>query len=181
MSFKMKSYLEIYVPFNSQDRWFTKLKQDFNCVDVWWQNGFYHITIAFIDDLPETVDIVPIIDEYFRDVSSYNITLDCIEAFTASNGMHMICLKPSKIPNDFIDMATEVRKEIINAGCIVSSEFIPHVTIGRVNGNSIKLSDLQAYLSTLSVPSFSMELSYIDYRIFKGNALFEKMLNCDVS
>lgn len=172
----MKSYLEIYVPLDSHHTWFTNLKEVLRSVHVRWQNGFYHITIAFIDDLPENVDVVSIIDEHFRDASSFHITLDSVDAFTASNGMHMICLKPNNIPNTFIEKAIKVRRAIINAGGIISTELVPHVTLGRVNGKSMNLSDIKGLLSTLHAPSFSMSLSHIDYRAFRGDALYEKLL-----
>ena len=48
----MKNYLELNIPFQRNAQWYRELSdamQD-ERIPVRWQNGFYHITVAFIHD-----------------------------------------------------------------------------------------------------------------------------------
>lgn len=45
----MKSYLEIKVPISHDDYWFRELRDLLDGVDIRWQRGYYHITMAFLD------------------------------------------------------------------------------------------------------------------------------------
>ena len=46
----MKTYLEIKVPLRYDAIWFEELRRAFQQIEVKWQTGFFHITMAFIDD-----------------------------------------------------------------------------------------------------------------------------------
>ena len=48
----MKTYIEIQVPIRNDAVWFEKLRCVCQNIDVKWQMGYYHITMAFIDETP---------------------------------------------------------------------------------------------------------------------------------
>ena len=46
----MKTYLEIKVPISYNAPWFSELRKALKDMPVHWQNGYYHITMAFLDE-----------------------------------------------------------------------------------------------------------------------------------
>ena len=58
----MKTYLEIQVPLDYDHPWLAELRAACSHIPVRWQNGFFHITMAFIDDTPKDIDIQNIIN-----------------------------------------------------------------------------------------------------------------------
>ena len=55
----MKTYIEIQVPIRNDAVWFEKLRCVCQNIDVKWQMGYYHITMAFIDETPIGIDLSP--------------------------------------------------------------------------------------------------------------------------
>ena len=46
----MKSYLEIQVPLRYDAHWLEGLRTALHQINVRWQMGYYHITMAFLDE-----------------------------------------------------------------------------------------------------------------------------------
>ena len=45
----MQSYIEIKVPISWDEPWFQDLREELDGVNIRWQRGYYHITMAFLD------------------------------------------------------------------------------------------------------------------------------------
>ena len=63
----MKSYIEIKVPISFDEYWFQELRDLLNGVDIRWQRGYYHITMAFLDFAPDGVNMVPGLNDILSD------------------------------------------------------------------------------------------------------------------
>ncbi len=173
----LKSYLEIFVPLNSNDIWHCDLKKYLSDVDVMWQNAYYHITMAFIDETPKDLTkMTRLLEQRFVGFSAPVITFDSLDAFTTPSGIHFITLTSSTIPKDFVDFIQNVRHDIIETGAKIKSEFKLHVTLGRVMGDKISLDDLQNRLSEFTLPPIKLKLTEVDYRIFRGEVFFKTAL-----
>ena len=83
----MKTYLEIKVPIYHSAPWFYELRKALKDMPVLWQKGYYHITIAFIDETQHLSDVETIMHKYLDHAHPVNITFDKLDVFTAGNGM----------------------------------------------------------------------------------------------
>lgn len=173
----MKTYLEIKVPIRYDAPWFKKLRCIMKDVPVKWQQGYYHITMAFVDDTPKGVDLRPILENQFNGMLSPEMSFDKIDAFEATSGMDIIYLGVSVIPDNFKSSVSKIREDLKNAGCIMQSDFKLHVTLGRVVEPKIKLETLQQLTQSASLPSFTLKLSEIEYRVFRGETIYKTRLN----
>ena len=86
----MKTYLEIKVPIYYSAPWFYELRKALKDMPVLWQKGYYHITIAFIDDTQHLPDVETIMHKYLDHAHPVNITFDKLDVFTAGNGMQIV-------------------------------------------------------------------------------------------
>ena len=57
----MNTYLAFKVPVCKNAKWYNWLLDELESVDVRWQHGHYHITLAYLDETPEGVDIGSVI------------------------------------------------------------------------------------------------------------------------
>jgi 2'-5' RNA ligase len=175
----MKTYLEIQIPLRSDVTWFEELRNICKNVDVKWQMGYYHITMAFVDDTPIGVDLRPLLEKHFRSFIAPTLTFDKLDAFTAMSGMHIIYLTATEIPQSFVSLVQAIRSDLKSAGCVMKSEFRLHVTLGRVKDPHIQLPKLHKLLEAVCVPAFSMTLTDVDYRVFRGGTIYETRLSKD--
>jgi 2'-5' RNA ligase len=79
----MKTYLEIKVPISYSASWFSELRKALKDMPVLWQKGYYHITVAFIDDTQHLSDVEAIMHKYLDHAHPANITFDKLDVFTA--------------------------------------------------------------------------------------------------
>ncbi len=172
----MKTYLEIQVPLKNDFFWFVELRRICQDIDVKWQMGYYHITMAFVDETPIGVEMRPLLDKHFHTFSAPTITFDKLDAFTAMSGMHIINLTATAVPTSFVSLVQNIRSDIKSAGCVMNSNFQLHVTLGRVKDPRIKLSTLQNMLGSVSFRPFSLTLTDVDYRVFRGGTIYETKL-----
>ena len=61
-------------------------------------------------------------------------------------------------------------------GCVIHSDFMLHVTLGRIRSFDVKLSDIKAVIGAVSSPSFTLTLKDVDYREFRGKTIYETQL-----
>ena len=172
----MKTYLEIQVPLRNNFFWFVELRRICQDVDIKWQMGYYHITMAFIDETPIGIDLRPILEKHFLSFSAPTITFDKLDAFTAMSGMHIINLTATEIPHSFVSLIQSIRSDMQSAGCVMNSNFQLHVTLGRVKDPRTQLSTLHKMLETVCLSAFSLTLIDVDYRVFRGGAIYEAKL-----
>ena len=172
----MKTYLEIQVPLRNDFLWFVELRRICQDIDIKWQMGYYHITMAFIDETPIGIDMRPLLDKHFRTFSAPTITFDKLDAFTAMSGMHIINLTATEVPPSFVSLVQNIRSDMKSVGCVMNSNFQLHVTLGRVKDPRIQLSTLQNLLGSVYLRPFSMTLTEVDYRVFRGGTIYETKL-----
>ena len=172
----MKTYLEIQVPLRNDVAWFEELRSICKNIDVKWQMGYYHITMAFIDDTPIGVDFRPLLEKHFRTFAAPTLTFDKLDVFTAMSGMQIIYMTATDVPQSFLSLIENIRSDIKAVGCVVDSGFRLHVTLGRVKDPHIQLATIQELMESVSLPAFSLTLEDVDYRIFRGKTLYETKL-----
>ena len=169
----MKTYLEIYVPISYDASWFKQLRDALGRVAVKWQKGYYHITIAFLDVTPEDVNLIPFLEKHLKGMNAPTLTFDKLDVFTGSSGTHIIYLTATVIPKDFLSVIDSIREELKAVGCRIDSPFRLHVTLGRVPDRRIKLNMLQNRVESVALDAFSLTLDKVDYREFRGKAIYE--------
>ena len=170
----MNTYLSINVPVDTEAQWYNSLTRELERVDVRWQHGHYHITLAYLDETPEGVDFGSVISTKVVGKAAPYLTFDKLDAFTGGSGKeHIIYLTVSDIPESFSSWVTEIRKDIVSAGGVIKSGFKLHVTLGRVDAGKISLEELQARINKVRVPSFSLRLSELEYMVPKVHKLLK--------
>ena len=175
----MKTYLEIQVPLRNDAAWFKNLRSICQNINVRWQMGYYHITMAFIDETPKGVDLCPLLEKYLRTFTAPILTFDKLDAFTSMSGMHIIYLTATEVPQSFMSLVQSIRTDLEFAGCVMNSDFRLHVTLGRVKDPSIQLLTLQNLLGSVNLHAFSQTLIDVDYRVFRGGTIYETHLRRD--
>ena len=167
----MKSYIEIKVPIRYEESWFEELRDLLDGVDIRWQRGYYHITMAFLDDAPDGVNLVPGLNEILKDAIAPEITFDKLDAFASGYHRHVIHLTTTQAPGDFLELVDEVRAYFQAKGCRMQSDFKLHVTLGRVQDSRMNERKLKDIISRVDLPTFTMTLTGVEYRIFRGKTL----------
>ena len=170
----MKSYLEIQVPIEKDAPWFEELRSAFSDIPVRWQDGFYHITLAFLNETPEVVDLRPLLEKHFNGAFAPVLTFDKLDVFATASGMFIIYLTSTCVPESFRELIGAIRKDMKAAGFRIQSNFMLHVTLGRVRDENI--TTLKQLIDRLTVPPFKLSLTDVDYRVFRGKTLYENKL-----
>ncbi|MDY6301087.1 MAG: 2'-5' RNA ligase family protein [Bacteroidales bacterium] len=174
----MKSYLEIKVPISFDEYWFRELRDLLDGVDIRWQRGYYHITMAFLDETPERVNLIPGLNSLLCDATAPTITFDRLDAFASGYHRHVIHLTTSDAPADFLALVEDVRRHFKSKGCVIQSDFRLHVTLGRVQDPRMNVHQLKDIISQVDLPPFTIDLTDVEYRIFRGKTLGQwKLLN----
>ena len=176
----MKTYLEIKVPIKYDDPWFEELRSHFAGIPVRWQKDFYHITMVFINDTPKGIDMCSLLEKHLANAQAPVITFDRLNAFSTSSGMFIIHLSANEVPKSFHVLTDAIREDMKAVGCIIHSDFMLHVTLGRVSSFDVKITDLEKMMETVSPPSFTLTLTDVDYREFRGRTLYETHLKTHI-
>jgi 2'-5' RNA ligase len=167
----MKSYIEIKVPIRFEDSWFRQLRDLLDGVDIRWQRGYYHITMAFLDETPERVNLIPGLNSLLSDATAPTITFDRLDAFASGYHRHVIHLTTTDAPADFLALVEDVRRHFKSKGCVIQSDFRLHVTLGRVQDPRMNVHQLKDIISQVELPTFTIDLTDVEYRIFRGKTL----------
>ena len=113
----MKSYIEIKVPITFDEYWFRELRDLLDSVDIRWQRGYYHITMAFLDYAPDGVNLVPGLNRILEDAVAPEITFDTLDAFASGYHRQVIHLTTTDAPQDFLDLVDDIRQYFLAKGC----------------------------------------------------------------
>lgn len=167
----MKSYLEIRVPISFDEDWFRELRGLLDGVDIRWQRGYYHITMAFLDDTPQRVNLIPELTSLLSDATAPSITFDRLDAFASGYHRQVIHLTTTDAPADFLALIEDVRRYFKSKGCVIQSDFRLHVTLGRVQDPRMNVHKLKDIISQVDLPTFTIDLTDVEYRIFRGKTL----------
>ncbi len=172
----MKTYLEIKVPIKYDDPWFVGLRNHFSGIPVRWQKDFYHITMVFINDMPKGVDMHSLLEKHLSTAQAPVIIFDRLDAFSINSGRHIIHLATSHVPESFLLLTESIYSDMKDAGCVILSDFMLHVTLGRVMSYDVELSDIKMVLEKVTMSPITLTLTDVDYREFGGNTIFETQL-----
>ena len=172
----MKTYLEIQVPIRYEDPWFKELRSHFSNIPVRWQKGYYHITMAFINETPKGIDMRPILERHLSTAIAPTVVFDRLDAFSIKQGRHIVHLTTSDVPESFLSLTKAIRTDMKSAGCVIYSDFMLHVTLGRVYSLDVELSDIMELLGRVPLSPITLTLTDVDYRVFRGKTLFETRL-----
>ena len=168
----MKSYLELKVPIRYVDSWFAELRELLDGVNVRWQRDYYHITMVFLDYAPDNVNLVPGLSERLEDALAPTITFDRLDAFATGGGhKQVIHLTTSHVPEDFLALVQDIRRYLKGKGCDIQSDFRLHVTLGRVQDPRTNLRQIKEAISQVDLPDITLDLSNVEYRVFRGKTL----------
>ena len=127
--------------------------------------------MAFLDYAPEGVNMIPGLNGILDDASAPVITLDTLDAFASGYHRQVIHLTTSDAPADFLDMVNQIRRHFLSKGCEIQSDFKLHVTLGRVQDPRMNVRRLKEIISQVDLPTFTMKLTDVEYRIFRGKTL----------
>lgn len=164
-----ENYFAIEVPLRRNARWLISLHDKLNDVNVKWQHGHYHITISFIcGHIDYCSAYVVMVQRKLEKFSVQQLTFDKLGAFTARSGEHIIYLGCSRPEKSFMDLVTMIRGEVAQYDDLRQEDFRLHVTLGRIDGSSISLEELQKRLEKVELPRFTLQLSRVYHR-FKGD------------
>ena len=167
----MKSYLEIKVPISFDEDWFRELRGLLDGVDIRWQRGYYHITMAFLDFAPDDVNMIPGLNRILDDAIAPVITFDKLDAFASGYHRQVIHLTTTDAPADFLALIEDVRRYFKSKGCVIQSDFRLHVTLGRVQDPRMNVHKLKDIISQVDLTTFTIDLTDVEYRIFRGKTL----------
>ncbi len=161
----MKTYLEIHVPIKYDARWFDELRFKMSDTNVRWQNGHYHITMAFCDETPDA-DLRSVLQKHLGNAVSPVLCFDKLDVFESNTGMFIIHLGVTNIPTEFSALVEDIRNALKDKGCVMLSDFKLHVTLGRLKDSSLDISVIKKIIETVSLPVFSLSLTEIEYKEF---------------
>ena len=167
----MTTYLELKVPITFEDSWFRELRDVLDGVNVRWQRGFYHITMAFLDFAPDGVNLVPGLNNLLEDEVAPIITFDKLDAFASGYHRQVIHLTTTDAADDFLALVEDIRRYFTSKGCKIQSDFKLHVTLGRVQDEKMNVPKLKNLVSQVDLPTFTMQLTDVEYRVFRGKTL----------
>lgn len=173
----MKTYLEIKVPISFDAPWFTELRRTLKDIPVHWQIGYYHITIAFLDDTRNLPEVETIMHKYLDRANAVKITFNKLDVFRTNNGMQIIHLTTDNIPNEFQKLVHDIRKDILRTSTIIQSDFRLHVTLGRVTETEADIDDIGFLIDEINFEPFTLMLKEVEYRIFRGRSIYTNQLH----
>ena len=162
----MQTYLALDVPLRKESRWFNALKTALRDYPVSWQNGFYHITMVFIDENPKHIDLKPIFRKHLSTAVAPVLEFNKIDVFTANNGKeHIINLTSTIVPDSFISLIESIRYDLKQVGCILESDFKLHVTLGRLDTSTFDLTTLTSIVDQVKITPFSLVLTDAHFKV----------------
>ena len=173
----MKTYLEIKVPISYDAFWFSELRKALKDVPVHWQNDYYHITMAFLDDTRNLPEVKAIMRSYLDNANAVSMTFNKLDVFTTNNGMKIVHLTTDSIPDNFQKLVNNIRNDIsANTSTSILSDFRLHVTLGRITESEADIDDIGFLIDEIDFKPFSLTLNEVEYRVFRGRSLYHNSL-----
>ena len=172
----MKSYLEIKVPIAYDAPWFVELRNALKDIPVHWQEGYYHITMAFLDDTQHLSEVESIMHKYLDYAQPVTITFDKLDVFSTNTGMLIVHLTSTEIPEAFKKLVDDIRCDVSCTGSSMQSEFRLHVTLGRIINPDADIDDVGFLIDKVPLTPFALTLNEVEYREFRGRSLYKNTL-----
>lgn len=167
---KKDNYIEIEVPINGRSSWMDELHSELRRYGVKWQNGFYHITMAFIHNSTdeERQAITDIVDDVIAGQNAFPMTFGELDAFTTrGKRTHVIYLRPIESDSAFNQMVNTLRSRISEVTTEMEPDFQLHVTLGRVDASNVTLQELKKAIAFIDAPEEDIVLRKVNHQIFK--------------
>ena len=172
----MSNYLEIKTPIRDSAEWFTRLRKAMAAehIHVEWQKVPFHITAVFINNDNPVPELTETFDRILDNQAALELTFDKVDVFKTRSGseyiVNLTATQPSKEFSSFIDT---LREEARKVGAEIDSDFILHITLGRIgieeSGNA--LNQLKRITDAIHVPPFTLSLNEMKYRYYKGDSI----------
>ena len=172
----MKSYLEIKVPISFDAPWFSELRTALKDIPVYWQNGYYHITMAFLDETKNLPMVDAIMHKYLDNAKAISITFDKMDVFSTWSGLFIVHLTTTHIPEGFQSLVNEIRNEIALTNSNIQSGFRLHVTLGRISNPEADIKDIGFLIDEIDFPPLTLTLNEVEYREFRGKSIYRNTL-----
>ena len=138
-------------------------------IPVKWQNGSYHITVAFIYGDEQVKALCGAFERCLDGREAPSLTFDKVDVFEAKNSHALIINLTSSQPSpELFDLVKTLRQEALDQGAEVESAFMLHVTLGRINTASTSLEEVKKIVDGIPVPPFTLHLTKATYRYFRG-------------
>lgn len=171
----MQNYLEFKVPISRKAKWFDDLRKTFAKLGIqvhWHKKDDFHLTVAFMNDDTKVPDLQKAFAKHFKGRTAIPLTIDQLSAFRSSNrGDYIIHLSSSQPSEELVALIEALRNEVINCGVSISSSFIFHITLRRVDASVATLEEIENILATIEFPSFSVEICEAEYRFFRSKTI----------
>ena len=143
---------------------------------VLWQRGYYHITMAFIDDTQHLPEVEALMHKYLDNAKPVSITFDKLDVFTATNGMLIVNLTATKIPAEFQTLVDDIRCDVCCTNSNIQSDFKLHVTLGRITEPEADIEDVGFLIDEIDITPFTLTLDEVEYRVFRGRSIYKNKL-----
>lgn len=172
----MKTYLEIKVPISYDASWFAELRKAIKDIPVHWQNGYYHITMAFLDETRNLPEVEAIMHKYLDNAKAVSITFDKLDVFSTWSSLLIVHLKATRIPEAFQSLVKDIRNEIVLTNSIIQSDFRLHVTLGRISNPVADIKDIGFLIDEIDFSPLTLTLNEVEYREFRGKSIYSNTL-----
>jgi 2'-5' RNA ligase len=172
----MKTYLEIKVPISYDALWFAELRKALKDIPVHWQNGYYHITMAFLDETRNLPEVEAIMHKYLDNANAVSITFDKLDVFSTWSDMFIVHLTATNIPEGFLSLVNDIRNEIAYTKSNIQSDFRLHVTLGRISEPKADVDDIGFLIEEVDFLPLSLTLNEVEYREFRGRSIYKNKL-----
>ena len=167
----MKNYLELKIPIQRNAQWYRELcdAMQEERIPVRWQNGFYHITVAFLHDDNHVKELRDTFAQILSVRQAPSITLDKLEAFATQRGKEIVInLEPLHPSEELLALINEIRTAAINSGSQISKDFFIHITLGRIDAQDVTLDEVKDVISSIDFEPLKVSIREAEYRYFRG-------------
>lgn len=168
----MRSYIEMEVPLHHRAKWIAQLKHAFHNTDIkvaWKVPGHPHLTLAFMNETPNTVTLAAAVERCLRKTTVPTILFDRLDVFPALSGTkYVINLTTINVPENFQSLVNDVRAVLEENGAVIDSPFRFHVTLGEVYDTKIDMARIEEILRSVTLPLFSLRLNIVNFLEFCG-------------
>ena len=169
----MQTYLKIEVRLNRDAHWYMALHRRLKAagINVNWQLGSFHITVAFMNDDAHKEQLKTIFGNIIRQHSAPQLTFNKLDAFTSKNsGQHVVNLTSTCESEEFTALINQLRTAAVEVGASLE-DYRLHVTLGRVEGDAASLDTILDILSTIQLKPFTLKLNNVEYKYFRGGTI----------
>lgn len=174
----MQTYIAIDVPLRNNAKWRTRLRSTlgthFN--DIQWRDSHPHLTLAFMKESPSEKEVLDIVSSYLKQTKAKapTIAFDKLDVFlTYSGDRYIVNLTTTHIPKSFLTLTNDIRSSLKKHGAVLTTDFRFHVTLCEIQDVTIDINTIKECLESVMLPPFSLSLTHLEYRYFRGETIKE--------